>query len=112
MPNSADIVIPSATPLSGADIVIPSRPAEPSGSYAALRELLDSCGPNKNHRATALIGACIGDGVATKREIVGVGMRLGLNPRHVAATLDRGAGNDPERHRWQCDGNGSYGLLN
>jgi hypothetical protein len=112
MPNPADIIIPTAAPISGADIVVPSRPPSPAGSYAALRELLDSCGPNKNDRAVVLISACIGDGVATKGEIIGTGMRLGLNPRHIAAILDRDTGDNPERYRWRCDEGGTYSLLN
>jgi AraC-like DNA-binding protein len=112
MSNLADIVIPAAAPISVADIVVPSRPPSPAGSYAALRELLDACGPNKNDRAIVLIGACIGDGVATKGKIVSVGARFGLNPRHVAAILDQDTGTNPERHRWQRDGKGNYSLLN
>ncbi|SFP99977.1 hypothetical protein [Sphingomonas rubra] len=112
MSNFADIVIPAAAPISVADIVVPSRPPSPAGSYADLRELLDTCGRNKNDRALALISACIGDGITTKSEIVSVGARLGLNPRHVAAILDQDTGTNPERHRWQRDGKGTYSFLN
>jgi len=108
MPNPADIIVPAAAPISGVGIVIPSPPP---GSYAALRELLEACGPNKNDRAVALIGACIGDGVARKGEIVSVGARLGLNPRHVAAILDQDTGTNPERYRWQRDAKGTYSIL-
>lgn len=111
MSNLADIVVPAAAPISVADIVAPSRSASPAGSYAALRELLNTCGPNKNDRAVALISACIGDGAATRGEIVSVGARLGLNSRHVAAILDQDTGTNPERHRWQRDRKGTYSFL-
>lgn len=97
--------------ISGGEIVIPPRPGASCGSYAALSQLLEACGPNKNDRAITLISACIGDGVNTEREIIGMGKRLGLNPKHVAVILKQDAGNNPALHRWHRGESGIYRLL-
>jgi hypothetical protein len=98
--------------ISGADIAISPLPVAPAGSYAALSALLDACGPNKNHRAITLIGACIADGFDTKGAIISAGIRMGLNNRHVARILDEGTGRNPELRRWRRDPDGTYSLLN
>jgi hypothetical protein len=98
-------VTPSGT---AAHIVIRPRSSDP---IASLRRLLDNCGSNQNDRAIVFISAAIGDGVNTRAEIIDLGTRLGLDPKHVVIILNKGAGNNPSRHSWRRDEQGTYIML-
>jgi hypothetical protein len=99
--------MPSSRTGSAAHIIVRHRACDDP-----LRRLLDDCGPSKNDRAIVLITACISDGVNTGKEIIARGVRLGLHPAHVALTLNKDAGNNPDRHRWRRDDQGTYSLPN
>jgi uncharacterized protein (DUF849 family) len=96
---------------SAAHIIVRPRSTTPSDPLASLRRLLDDCGSNQNDRVIAFITAAIGDGVNTRAEIIDLGMRLGLDPKHVVINLNKGAGNSPHRHSWRRDEQGTYSLL-
>ncbi|MBA3510450.1 hypothetical protein [Sphingomonas sp.] len=76
-----------------------------------LRELQADCGDNKHDQATALIAACILEGLNTAGQIVGALTTLGMNPAHVRIMLKEGTGGDPARHHWRRDEEGRYHLL-
>ncbi len=121
---------PNNTPprLSAAGITVPKRrlsPAaapttstdKPSADTAAmfkrLRGLIDHCGPkpNRNDLVTALISACIGEGLHTRKQIIGVLYRLGFNNGHIAMMLKFGIGRTPESGHWRHNADKTYTLL-
>ncbi len=79
--------------------------------FDRLSELQADCGPNKHDQATALITACILEGLNTGARIVGALTGLGMNPGHVWIVLKEGTGANPDRHHWRRDENGIYSLL-
>lgn len=76
---------------------------------ALLRDITP--GTNKNDRVTALIAACIAEGKATRKEIIGIAVQLGFHPRHVASFLEYGIGNDPDSGHWRRNRDGSFSLF-
>ena len=96
-----------------ADITFPSHPQPiPIDQILGLiREMLDSCGPcNRNDLAIIMIEALIEAGIDTGRPIVAAARRLGFDPRHVGAILNKSKGSDPARHLWQRGSDGVYSL--
>jgi hypothetical protein len=66
---------------------------------------------NRNEQALIAIGVLIAYGVDRKRPICGAMKRLGFKPSHAAVMLTKSAGNNPERHNWNCNSAGIYSLL-
>tara|TARA_R110000765_G_scaffold267578_1_gene366624 strand:- start:179 stop:487 length:309 start_codon:yes stop_codon:yes gene_type:complete len=66
---------------------------------------------NRNEQALIAIGVLIAYGVDRKRPICGAMKRLGFKPSHAAVMLTKSAGNNPERHHWNCNSAGIYSLL-
>lgn len=78
--------------------------------FRRLRQLKADCGPNKHDQATALITACIMEGMDTGKRIIGALKVLGFDPQHVGIILNEGTGLDPERHHWRRDQEGTYAV--
>lgn len=78
--------------------------------FQGLRELDQACRPNgnKHDRVTALICACIDEGIDTGPRVVGAIKRLGFNAQHVGKLLHDHTGSDPARHHWQRTEAGRY----
>ena len=91
----------------------PSVDVQTAEMFDRLRELDYACGPdaNKHDRATALIAACIAEGVNTKSRIIGVLATLGFNRGHIAKWLGMHTGSNPVRHWWKRDEAETYHLL-
>ena len=73
-----------------------------------LRELDAACGPNKNDSVTALICACIDEGINAGSQIITVLSMVGYNSKHVGATLHHNTGSNHERFQWTRDETGAY----
>lgn len=101
------------TPVSGADIVIPSSPQTIAIDEIlhSIRQMLDGCGTsNRNDLAIIAIEALIDVGVNTGPRIIGAAVSIGFNRAHVGAILTKSEGGNPDRHRWQRDAEGTYRL--
>lgn len=66
---------------------------------------------NRNEQAVIAIGVLIAYGVNRRRQICGAMKRLGFKPSHAAVILKKSAGNNPQRHHWQRNSDGSYSLF-
>lgn len=113
--------------ISAATLRVPQKPSIPavapasvapvsndrSAIFDGLNRLIEHCGPkpNKHDLVLALIAACVGDGVNTAKQIIGVLHRLGFNNKHVAMMLKEGTGMNPESARWRLNGDKTYSLL-
>lgn len=110
---------PPASPKKVSAARIKVRPAstatksESAAMFGRLNALLRDITPgtNKNDRVTALIAACIAEGKATRKEIIGIAVQLGFHPRHVASFLEYGIGNDPDSGHWRRNRDGSFSLF-
>ena len=119
--SAADIIVPPELLRSGAPRAT-TRPTpvplpgaaqdETAAVFRRLRKLKRALGPkaNKNDVAFTLIEACIFEGWNTFRRIVGTLECLDLNPHHVVAILNEGAGSGPNGNRWWSDSDRQYHL--
>lgn len=82
--------------------------------FERLRDLKRACGSGTglHDQAIVMINACIDEGLDTRSRLVAAMKQLGFSPAHVAITLNKAAGCNPERHRWSQDEAGRYRLLN
>ena len=80
--------------------------------FEGLRALWHDCGhdTSKHDQARVLIMACIDGGVHYGKRIVGILAYIGLNRRHIGATLKNLCGPNPELHDWFKDAAGRYHL--
>lgn len=88
------------------DIVSPDLPialsreapaAEVDEIFQRLRELKSNLGKptNADNRLTAMIAACIDEGINTSPRIIGAALQLGFDLRHTRRVLRSGIG-----HTW------------
>lgn len=102
---------------SAADIKILRTPIIAKSESAALFDRLRSLsrdiapGTNKNDQVTALIAASIGEGVVTRKKIIGLVSYFGFNPIRVAKMLEHGTGHDPDSGHWYRNHDGSFSLF-
>jgi hypothetical protein len=68
-----------------------------------LREKL-----NDHQLVDVLIEECIEHGFDQGSRIIGIVKHLGFNPSHVGIRLSKGTGDDPTKHRWRREADGSY----
>lgn len=66
--------------------------------------------PNKDILAVALTGACILEGFDKWYRLHGALRTLGIKQGHIDSILNGGTGDDPSRHHWWIDLDGSYRL--
>ncbi|WP_062178381.1 hypothetical protein [Sphingopyxis sp. C-1] len=87
--------------------------SETDAMFSRLSTLLRNIAPgiNKNDQVTALIAACIGEGVVTGKKIIGLVSYFGFNPIHVAKMLEHGIGNDPTSGHWHRNHDSSFSLF-
>lgn len=99
--------------ISAATLTVPSKQPMPASEdvFERLRRLRDELGSNKNDAVTALIAACIGEGLDTEPLIVAMIGRLGFDDRHIRIMLKNGTGTRPERASWQRKPDKSYSPL-
>lgn len=76
---------------------------------ALLREIAP--GTNKNDQITALIAACIAEGKASRKEIIGIAVHFGFKLFHVAQMLENGTGADPASGHWRRKQDGTFSLF-
>ena len=88
-----------------------TKPLE-NAFFEGLRELWRECGhdTSKHDQARILIMACIDGGVSNGSRIVGILSHIGLNARHVGATLKNLCGPNPDMHDWWKGHDGRYQL--
>jgi hypothetical protein len=117
--SGADINVPATSHGGQAELAStrpPIRaiytPAEMDEFFDGLRFLMNRFGPkpNKNDLVLALITACIKAGRNTRGEIIGSLCHLERNRGHVAITLKRGTGDNPEGYHWRRDEYDRYSL--
>lgn len=109
----------SATPEKVSAANIKMRPAvavpksESAALFARLSALLRKIAPvsNKNDQVTALILACISEGIVARREIIGIGIHFGFKLFHVAQMLKYGTGIDADSGHWRRNPDGTFGLF-
>jgi hypothetical protein len=91
----------------------PERREDSRSTFRRLRALKASLPGrvNKHDKAIVLIAACIEEGINTRGRIGIVLEHIGMDRSHVMIILNEGTGNDPNRHRWNRDENGTYALL-
>ena len=87
--------------------------AGPAALFDRLSSLLHkvAAGTNRNDQVTALILACITEGIVTKKEIIGIAIHFGFKRYHVAQFLEYGTGHDPESGHWRRNPDGSFSLF-
>lgn len=73
---------------------------------ALLRNI--ASGTNKNDQATALISACITEGVVAEKKIIGLVSHFGFKPYHVVNMLKYGTGVDPASGHWRRNQDGTF----
>lgn len=100
-----------ARPPSGTAAHIKIKRKPPPAPVPGYRALLAGCGTNKNDQAVAFIIACIGDGLNTRSQILGMGDRCGLNSRHLAVMLIAEMRGEHSLPRWRIDDRGILHLL-
>ena len=85
---------------------------KPSPLTAGLRKLLLALGPdvNKNDQVDVLIEALLWHGVTASADVIQIAKELGFDQRHVSIRLAKGAGKNPDRHRWWRDPKEQYHL--
>ncbi|MEP9403435.1 hypothetical protein [Sphingomonas sp. VNH70] len=72
--------------------------------FRRLRWLKKASGGNKHDQATVLIEALIGEGIDTRRRIIGAMRRLDFSASHAVQTLAEGL----LARRWALDAEGRY----
>lgn len=99
--------------ISAANLTVPKKAPAAANLFERLRDLADSFGPkpNKNDAVTALIVACIGEGLNSDKTIMEVLARLGFNTRHVAMMLKHGTGATPASGHWRRNADKTYSPL-
>lgn len=109
---------PPAPRASIATLHVNRRKAKPtptgaSGRYQRLRDLRDRIGVNSNRNdlATALIAACITEGVRHEGDIIRSLVQLGFSGAHVAMILKLNRGSNPAASAWKRDEAKRYSLL-
>ena len=80
--------------------------ADNAAMFRGLRELMAVCGDNQHDVVDVLISALIDHDVNTSARIIGAGVRLDCNRKHVAIRLKDGLG-----VRWTRDSNSIYHNL-
>ena len=101
---------------SAKDISVPDLPitlsrdapaAEVDEIFQRLRELKSNfCRPtNAADRLTAMIAACIDEGINTAARIIGTAHRLGFDKRHTRRVLRSGVGHTWSRAAGDCFNN-------
>ncbi|MDX3911348.1 MAG: hypothetical protein QHC67_16250 [Sphingobium sp.] len=85
---------------------------ESTDLISSLRKMLEGLGHdvNRHGRADTLILACMGSGIVTKSEIIGMAIRLGFHRGHIAIRLKEGAGNNAAVYLWRRDADGRYSV--
>lgn len=87
--------------------------SDTSPLFGRLSTLLRNIAPgtNKNDQVTALIAACISEGIVTKKGIVGIAIHFGFKRYHVSQMLEYGIGYDPTSGHWRRNPDGSFSLF-
>ena len=80
--------------------------ADRAAMFRGLRELMAVCGENQHDVVDVLISALIDHDVNTSSRIIGAGVQLDCNRKHVAIRLKGGLG-----VRWTKDSDGIYHNL-
>ncbi|WP_264447467.1 hypothetical protein [Novosphingobium sp. JCM 18896] len=91
---------------------VPNIESQSEGLIMRLRRVAKDCGDgaNINDRITAIIAACIEEGIHGEGQIVAVLMGLGFNNRHVGAILNGHAGRNGAHHLWRKEPGKIYRL--